>query len=47
MLTTFWLRLGKWLGKLLLLLVALGLLGWALASGWYAWQHRGRADPGR
>ncbi|MBO6277717.1 MAG: catalase, partial [Pseudomonas sp.] len=41
MLTTFWLRLGKWLGKLLLLLVALGLLGWALASGWYAWQHRG------
>ena len=41
MLTTFWLRLGKWLGKLLLLLIALGLLGWALATGWYAWQHRG------
>ena len=41
MLTTFWLRLGKWLGKLLLILIALGLLGWALATGWYAWQHRG------
>ena len=41
MLTTFWLRLGKCLGKLLLALIALGLLGWALATGWYAWQHRG------
>ena len=41
MLTTFWLRLGSWLGKLLLIVITLGLLGWALASGWFAWQHRG------
>ena len=41
MLTTLWMRLGSWLGKLLLALIALGLIGWALASGWYAWQHRG------
>lgn len=41
MLTALWLRLGTWLGKLLLILIALGLLGWALATGWYAWQHRG------
>ena len=36
-----WLRLGALLGKLLLLLVVLGLAGWALASIWFAWQHRG------
>ena len=41
MLTTLWLGLGKWLGKLLLMLIALGLLGWALTTGWYAWQQRG------
>ena len=41
MLTALWLRLGTLLGKLLLILIALGLLGWALATGWYAWQHRG------
>ena len=41
MLTTFWLRLGKWLGKLLLALIVLGLLGWALTTGWYAWKYRG------
>ena len=41
MLTTLWLRLGTWLGKLLLALIGLGLLGWALATGWYAWQQRG------
>ena len=41
MLTKLWLRLGTWLGKLVLILIALGLIGWALATGWYAWQHRG------
>ena len=41
MLTTFWLRLGSWLGKLLLIVITLGLLGWALATAWFAWQHRG------
>ncbi|MFJ7883438.1 catalase family protein [Pseudomonas sp. NPDC096917] len=41
MLTTLWLRLGTWLGKLLLALIVLGLLGWALATGGYAWQQRG------
>ncbi len=41
MLTTIWLRLGTWLGKLLLALIVLGLLGWALTTGWYAWKYRG------
>ena len=41
MFTKLWLRLGTWLGKLVLILIALGLIGWALATGWYAWQHRG------
>ena len=41
MLTTLWLRLGTWLGKLLLALIVLGLLGWALTTGWYAWKYRG------
>ncbi|MCU1729828.1 catalase family protein [Pseudomonas sp. 7P_10.2_Bac1] len=41
MLITLWLRLGTWLGKLLLALIVLGLLGWALTTGWYAWKYRG------
>ncbi|MFY0732472.1 catalase family protein [Pseudomonas sp. NFX15] len=41
MLITLWLRLGACLGKLLLWLVGLGVLGWALGSAWFAWQHRG------
>lgn len=41
MLITLWLRLGAFLGKLLLWLLGLGVLGWALASAWFAWQHRG------
>ncbi len=41
MLTRLWLRLGAFLGKSLLILIGLGLLGWALASGWYAWHHSG------
>ncbi len=41
MLKRLWLRLGAFLGKSLLLLVGLGLLGWAIATGWYAWRHSG------
>ncbi|MBV6826524.1 catalase family protein [Pseudomonas sp. PD9R] len=41
MLKTLWLRLGVLLGKTLLWLLALGLLGWALATAWFAWQYRG------
>ena len=41
MLTKLWLRLGALLGKLLLLLFGLGLIGWALSAGWYAWHHSG------
>jgi catalase len=41
MLTTLWLRLGAFLGRLLLWLLALGVLGWALATAWFAWQQRG------
>ena len=41
MLITLWLRLGAFLGKTLLWLLGLGLLGWALATAWSAWQHRG------
>jgi catalase len=37
----FWLRLGALLGKTLLWLIGLGLLGWALSSVWFAWQHSG------
>jgi hypothetical protein len=41
MLITLWLRLGAFLGKTLLWLLGLGLLGWALAAAWFAWQHSG------
>lgn len=41
MLITLWLRLGAFLGKLLLWLLVLGVLGWALATAWFAWQQRG------
>ncbi|MGE8153544.1 catalase family protein [Pseudomonas vancouverensis] len=41
MLRSLWLRLGAFLGKLLLWLLAIGLLGWALSTAWFAWQHRG------
>ncbi|WP_085694586.1 MULTISPECIES: catalase family protein [unclassified Pseudomonas] len=40
-LARLWLWLGRILGKTLLLLLALGLIGWALATAWFAWQHRG------
>ncbi|POF41983.1 catalase [Pseudomonas laurylsulfativorans] len=41
MLITLWLRLGAFLGKLLLWFLGLGVLGWALATAWFAWQQRG------
>jgi len=41
LLARIWLRLGRLLGKLLLIVLAIGLLGWAFASAWFAWQHRG------
>ncbi|WP_207282595.1 catalase family protein [Pseudomonas sp. FW300-N2F2] len=41
MLITLWLRLGAFLGKTLLWLLGIGLLGWALSTAWFAWQHKG------
>ncbi len=38
LLTHAWLFLGKWLGRLLLLLLAVGLGGWAIGSLYYAWK---------
>lgn len=41
LLTHAWLFLGKWLGRLLLLLLAVGLGGWAIGSLYYAWKFSG------
>jgi len=41
MLITLWLRIGALLGKTLLLLLGLGLLGWAVATAWFAWHYSG------
>ncbi|MGK3121018.1 catalase family protein [Pseudomonas corrugata] len=41
MLITLWLRLGAFLGKTLLWLLGIGVLGWALATAWFAWQYSG------
>ncbi|AMB87104.1 catalase [Pseudomonas agarici] len=41
MLKRLWLCLGTFLGKTLLVLAGLGLLGWGLSTGWYAWRHSG------
>ena len=41
MLARFWLWLGRLLGKTLLILLVIGLIGWALNAAWFAWQHRG------
>lgn len=41
MLARFWLWLGRLLGKTLLFLLVIALIGWALATAWFAWQHRG------
>ncbi|WP_434768227.1 catalase family protein [Pseudomonas triticicola] len=40
-LARFWLWLGRLLGKTLLTVVLIALLGWAIATAWFAWQHRG------
>ena len=45
MLITLWLRLGAFLGKTLLWLLGIGLLGWALSTAWFAWQHSGPVSP--
>jgi len=36
-----WMRFGTFLGKTLLWSLGLGLLAWALAAAWFAWQHSG------
>ncbi|TPG93666.1 catalase [Pseudomonas caspiana] len=36
-----WMCFGAFLGKTLLWSVGLGLLGWALATAWFTWQHSG------
>lgn len=41
LLARLWLWLGRLLGRTLLILLCIGLLGWALVAAWYAWQHRG------
>ncbi|MBO3275497.1 catalase family protein [Pseudomonas schmalbachii] len=41
MLKAIWLFIGKWLGRLLLLLVTIGLLGWGFGSLYYAWKFSG------
>ncbi|KAI1695050.1 hypothetical protein Ddc_21562 [Ditylenchus destructor] len=45
LLARLWLRIGAFLGKTLLWLVGLGLLGWLAATAWYAWQHSGPVSP--
>ncbi len=41
MLAHLWLWFGRLLGKTLLILLSAGLLGWAVAAAWFAWQQRG------
>ncbi|WP_371228221.1 catalase family protein [Pseudomonas sp. QE6] len=41
LLTRLWLLLGKLLGRLLLALAAIGLLGWGIGSLYYAWKFSG------
>jgi len=45
LLARLWLRLGRFLGKTLLWLVGLGLLGWLASTAWFAWQHSGPVSP--
>ncbi|WP_433589563.1 catalase family protein [Pseudomonas koreensis] len=40
-LARIWLWLGRLIGKILLAILIIGLLGWAIASAGFAWQHRG------
>ncbi|PAU63112.1 catalase family protein [Pseudomonas indica] len=41
MLTRFWLWLGRLLGKLLLVLLLVGLLGWGVGEAYYSWKFSG------
>ena len=41
MLKHFWLWLGRLLGKMLLLLVVIGLIGWATGTAYYGWKFSG------
>ncbi|MFW9081175.1 catalase family protein [Pseudomonas sp. P2757] len=41
MLARLWWWLGRLLGKTLLILLSVGVLGWAVAAAWFAWQQRG------
>ncbi len=41
MLARLWLWLGRLLGKTLLTLLSVGVLGWAVGAAWFAWQQRG------
>lgn len=41
LLARIWLWLGRLLGKTVLILLVIGLLGWAIATAWFAWQYRG------
>ncbi|MCF4998281.1 catalase [Pseudomonas syringae] len=40
-LARLWLGIGRLLSKIVLVLLVLGLLGWAVVTAWFAWQHRG------
>ncbi|MBF6033920.1 catalase family protein [Pseudomonas sp. P155] len=41
LLARVWLWLGRLLGKTLLVLLAIALLGWAIATAWFTWHYRG------
>lgn len=41
MLKRFWLWLGRLLGKVLLFLIVIGLLGWAAGEAYYSWKFSG------
>ena len=41
MLKRLWLWLGRLIGRLLFLLAALGLVGWAVGTAYYSWKHSG------
>ncbi|MBC3209170.1 catalase family protein [Pseudomonas sp. SWRI111] len=36
-----WLGLGRLLGRVVLIVLVIGLLGWGSATAWWTWQHRG------
>ncbi|MDA7089076.1 catalase family protein [Pseudomonas sp. SA3-5] len=41
MLNRLWLWFGRWLGKLLLLLLVIGLSAWGIGSAYYSWKFTG------